>query len=122
MMRMLAPALAMLLAAMVPSLSAGADLAVSLRDQIVRCWNPMDDASHIEQVVVRFRVFLNRDGTIAQPPQLSARPEAPDGEGSFAVAAARRAIYSCAPYRLPEDRYGEWHDAVITFDPRLMGQ
>jgi len=40
-----------------------------------------------------------------------------------AIEAARRAIYTCAPYKLPRERYGEWRDITINFDPRMaMGQ
>jgi hypothetical protein len=39
-----------------------------------------------------------------------------------AVGAARRAIYSCSPYKLPADRYAIWRDAVMTFDPRRLEQ
>jgi len=39
-----------------------------------------------------------------------------------AVDAARRAIYTCAPYKLPADKYNVWRDITVDFDPRKMFQ
>jgi len=65
---------------------------------------------------VSYELFLNRDGSVAQPPQLtadSAAAAAGDPYMRAAAEAARRAIYTCAPYTLPADRYNQWHD--VTF-------
>ena len=41
-----------------------------------------------------------------------------------AAEAASRAIYQCAPYKLPAERYSEWQEInPLRFDPRqMMGQ
>jgi len=94
------------------------DLVDSLRNQIAQCWSPPVGAPHPEQLIVQFELYLNQDGSVAQPPQLLS-----GGSDSFARAAAeaaRRALYQCQPYRLPPDRYGQWRDIQMTFDPRLM--
>jgi hypothetical protein len=73
--------------------------------------------------VVEFELFLKPDGSVAQPPQLSAESEGVVSHDSFtraAAEAARRAIYTCAPYKLPGDRYSQWQDITLTFDPRQM--
>lgn len=102
-----------------------ADLADSLRSQIARCWSPPVGAPSAADLVVDFDLFLNPDGSVAQPPQLI-------GSSSFAgnpyaraaAEAARRAIYECAPYKLPGDRYSQWREInPFHFDPRqMMGQ
>jgi len=120
MTRTLVPALAMLLATTAPSLSAGNDLAVSLRNQIVQCWNPPVGTPHPAPPPVSFRLLLNPDGTVAQAPQLIGSTSDDGPSVRVAEDAARRAIYSCAPYKLPKDRYEEWHDVVFTFDTSLM--
>jgi hypothetical protein len=100
-----------------------ADLADALRGQIAQCWNPPVGGPHPEQLVVEFEVFLNQDGTIAQTPQLSGDSASHDSYTRAAAEAARRAIYTCQPYKLPADRFGQWHDITLTFDPRqMMGQ
>ena len=99
------------------------DLQDSLRSQIQQCWNPPVGAPHPEELVVEFELFLKPDGSVAQPPQLSGESESGVSHDSFtraAAEAARRAIYTCAPYKLPRDRYGQWQDITLTFDPRQM--
>ncbi len=103
-----------------------ADLKAMLQSEIFRCWSPPVGTPHPENLIVSFKLFLNRDGSIAQPPQLSADSAAAAAGDPYmraAAEAARRAIYTCAPYRLPADRYNQWHDIDFTFYPRdMMGQ
>lgn len=99
------------------------DLVDALRDQISQCWNAPVGASHPEQLIVTVEVFLNSDGSVAQPPQLTADSAAAASGNPFLRAAgdaAMRAIYVCAPYKLPADRYQLWRDITVTFDPRKM--
>lgn len=94
-----------------------ADLQSMLLSQIKPCWSPPVGAPH--PVIVDFRVFLNPDGSVAQPPQLLATLS--DPYFSAAADAARRAIYTCAPYRLPADRYSQWREiSDFHFDPSQM--
>jgi outer membrane biosynthesis protein TonB len=95
------------------------DLVDALRNQIAQCWSPPVGAPHPEQLIVQFELFLNPDGTVAQTPQLiSSNPSDPFIRA--AAEAARRAIYTCQPYRLPADRFSQWRDITLTFDPRAM--
>lgn len=104
-----------------------ADLATALKSQIVPCWSPPVGAPRADQLVVDFDLSLNPDGSVARPPQLtadSAARAASDPYTRAAAEAARRAIMTCAPYKLPVDRYGQWRDiSPFHFDPRqMMGQ
>jgi outer membrane biosynthesis protein TonB len=103
-----------------------ADLRTMLQSEIYRCWSPPVGAPRPEKLIVSYELFLNRDGSVAQPPQLtadSAAAAASDPYMRAAAEAARRAIYTCAPYTLPADRYNQWHDVTFVFDPRdMMGQ
>lgn len=94
-----------------------ADLASVLRSQINRCWRRPDFGPNPERLVVRYRLFLNRDGTIAQPPQMASESGG-DAYMRAAAESASRAIYACAPYRLPADKYNQWRDSTVTFTPR----
>jgi hypothetical protein len=101
------------------------DLVDALRNQIAQCWSPPVGAPDSRELVVDFDLFLNPDGSIAQPPQLignSATASSPYARA--AAEAARRAIYTCAPYKLPADRYSQWREInPFHFDPRgMMGQ
>jgi hypothetical protein len=103
-----------------------ADLRAMLQSEIYRCWSPPVGAPHPERLIVSYELFLNRDGTVARPPQLtedSSAAAANDPYMRASAEAARRAIYTCAPYKLPADRYNQWHDVTFVFDPRdMMGQ
>ncbi|MBV9989910.1 MAG: hypothetical protein JOZ72_01340 [Alphaproteobacteria bacterium] len=95
------------------------DLIDTLRNQIAQCWSPPVGAPHPEQLIVQYELFLNRDGTVAQTPQLLSSTSS-DPFMRAAADAARRAIYTCQPYRLPPDRYDQWQDITLNFDPRQM--
>jgi hypothetical protein len=103
-----------------------ADLRAMLQSEIYKCWSPPVGVPHPENLIVSYELFLNRDGSVAQPPQLtadSAAAAASDPYMRAAAESARRAIYTCAPYKLPADRYNQWHDVAFTFHPRdMMGQ
>ncbi|HVV66425.1 MAG TPA: hypothetical protein VHC42_13230 [Rhizomicrobium sp.] len=97
------------------------DLVDALRNQIAQCWSPPVGAPHPDQLIVSFELFLNPDGSVAQPPQLTGS-SATSGDPFMRAAAeaARRAIYTCAPYKLPGDRFAQWRDITLIFDPRQM--
>lgn len=101
-----------------------ADLKSMLQSMIYKCWSPPVGAPHPEQLIVSFELFLNPDGTVAQPPQLVGNSgSASDPYARAAAEAARRAIYTCQPYQLPADRYAQWRDVTFRFDPRdMVGQ
>ena len=103
------------------------DLEDALRNQIAPCWSPPLGAPSGSEVVVDFDLLLNSDGSVARPPQLDANSAAAAAANPYtraAAEAARRAIYKCAPYRLPADRYDQWREInPFHFDPRqMMGQ
>ena len=101
-----------------------ADLKTMLQSMIYKCWSPPVGAPHPEQLIVSYELFLNPDGTVAQPPQLVGNSGAANDPYARAAAeAARRAIYTCQPYQLPADRYAQWRDVTFKFDPRdMVGQ
>lgn len=96
------------------------DLVDALRNEIAQCWSPPVGAPHPEDLIVSFRLYLNPDGSVAQPPQLAAESQGGNAYLRAAQEAARRAIYTCAPYKLPADRYNQWRDITLVFDPRKM--
>jgi hypothetical protein len=102
------------------------DLRDALKNAIEQCWNPPAGAPHPEQLIVQFHLMLNSDGSVSGTPQLTAESNAAAAGNPFmraAADAARRAIYVCSPYKLPPDRYSDWRDSIVNFDPRdLVGQ
>ena len=98
----------------------------ALRNQIAQCWSPPVGAPHPEQLRPQFHLLLNRDGTVSGMPQLTADSAAMAAGNPYmraAVEAARRAIMTCQPYKLPADKDDTWHDITsLDFDPSKMVQ
>lgn len=103
-----------------------ADLRAILQSEIQRCWSPPVGAPNVQDLVVVFELSLNPDGSVAQPPQLAANSASAAARNPYtqaAAEAARRAIYQCAPYKLPANRYNQWRSFSYRFDPRdMLGQ
>jgi outer membrane biosynthesis protein TonB len=96
-----------------------ADLVTLLNSQIKQCWSPPVGAPNAQDLVVDFDVTLNPDGSVQRVTQLSGQSSSP--YFAAAVAAARRAILTCEPYKLPADRYSQWQEInPLHFDPRQM--
>jgi outer membrane biosynthesis protein TonB len=95
------------------------DLQDALRNQIAQCWSPPVGGPRAADMIVDFDVSLNPDGSVAR-----ATSDALTSSNSYtraAASAAQRAIYTCAPYKLPQDRYSQWREIKpFHFDPRLM--
>jgi outer membrane biosynthesis protein TonB len=104
------------------------DLTVSeldaLRAQMARCWTMPAGASNPETLIVDVHIWLNPDGTLGRPPELSAGSQARLALGDpyfrVAVEAALRAVNMCQPYKLPVEKYSSWRDITMTFNPRYM--
>lgn len=96
-----------------------ADLTAMLSSQIRQCYSPPVGAPSPEDLVVDFDVVLNPDGSVSRATQLADQDSNP--YFAAAAAAARRAIFTCAPYKLPQDRYSQWREIdPLHFDPRSM--
>jgi outer membrane biosynthesis protein TonB len=93
----------------------------ALRQRLAQLWSPPAGAKDPQELVVVFRIKLNRDGRIAPGPwpQLVA-----SGNTPLAIAAresAARALNRGQPYdMLKAEHYEQWKDIEITFDPREM--
>jgi len=108
-----------------PAVAAGPPMTGAERDSfrlaVNRCWN-VDSGSVAARVTVEVGFSLERDGTVRGN---EVRLISSDGDNSAtntAFEAARRAILRCQSggYQLPADKYDQWQDVVITFDPSGM--
>ncbi|WP_088347865.1 MULTISPECIES: hypothetical protein [Rhodomicrobium] len=90
----------------------------AFRAQIARCWTPPVGGLGGDAIIVKLRIELNQDGTLSRPPQLANSFDSP----FFRPAAdsAMRAIFQCQPYRMPPEKYGQWRDMLLNFDPSRM--
>ena len=93
------------------------NIALALEKQIVPCWAP--PVPRETAAVVTVKVELNIDGQIIVAPTATAKPPA-SPSADAAIKAAIRALYTCAPYKLPPEQYATWRQITFTFDPRMM--
>ncbi len=94
----------------------------SLQDQFTRCWSGEGIFAGAQIAAVSFQVFLNADGSVAHPPEMTAASvvaSAGDPRVKAAADAAMRALYICAPYRLAgAGKAGR--SVTVTFDPKQV--
>ena len=90
----------------------------ALRSTITKCWNMPAGAPNPETLVVRLKLFLNADGTVARQPELvDTAGRTSDPYFRAAAESAIRAVQVCAPYQLPADKYDDWAEITINFRP-----
>ena len=91
----------------------------ALRARLMSLWNPPVGIKNPEELVIRVRIQLKRDGTVGAPPMVLT-----SGHGILFETArdsAIRAIFRGAPYTmLRPENYELWKDIEVTFDPRDM--
>ncbi|MEX0628692.1 MAG: hypothetical protein WD230_08705 [Cucumibacter sp.] len=81
-----------------------------------RCWNPPISAFEVEGLQIRLLVNLNIDGTVNGTPQITEEPG--DEIGHATALAAQRAVQRCGPYQLAREKFEEWRQVDVTFDPK----
>ncbi|WP_370402278.1 energy transducer TonB [Sulfitobacter sp. JB4-11] len=110
-----------------PSAPAGPPLTTGERDSlrlaVSQCWNVGSLSSDALNTTVIVSVSMNRDGTpITGSIALEGREGGSEAGARQAYEAARRAIIRCGArgYQLPADKYEQWKEIEITFNPDDM--
>ena len=95
----------------------------AMRLAVSKCWNVGSLSTDALNVVVVVGFSLNPDGTVVSGSlrQLDSSGGS-SGATEQAYEAARRAILRCGArgYDLPADKYAQWQDIEITFNPERM--
>jgi hypothetical protein len=93
----------------------------ALRKRLIQNWKPPAAVKNPEELIVRVRISLKPDGTLASPPKVMTA-----GTSDHFKAArdsAVRAVYRTQPFSmLSPANYNSWKEIEITFDPRIMGK
>jgi hypothetical protein len=111
--------------AQAPAVAAGPPMTGSERDSfrlsVNRCWN-VDPGSVAARVTVEVGFSLDREGRVVGSDVRLLSSDGDQSATNTAFEAARRAILRCQSggYQLPADKYDQWSDVVITFDPSGM--
>lgn len=88
-----------------------------LRSHIARNWFPNHGAPGIQEMRADVHLFLNKDGTLARPPELIDVHDA--GQSDRVVQAftssAVRAVQKAQPLPMPPEKFEQWREMVFTF-------
>ena len=98
-----------------------ARLEMLLYNQIYTCWQGVDDQPGKENLNVRLKVQLDKNGNIDGRISLIEPAREPLGRSPMrlAVERARWAVQDCAPYSLPKEEYTDWKDINVNLGPRF---
>ena len=94
----------------------------ALKAQIFGCWSIPLGLPYNEDLLVRIKLKLEPDGSVAKTEILDhARMNKP-GQGFYKVLAesALRAVKLCQPLRVPTTGYERWKELQLNFDAREM--
>jgi hypothetical protein len=88
------------------------------------CWNIMAGARYAEELVVRMTIYMNLDRTIRKGSINNQLRYNTDSYFKAAADSALRALGhpNCRVLPLPIEKYEQWKEFTVTFDPREMLQ
>ncbi len=120
-------ALAEALGAPAPAAPTGPPLTSGEKNDLIfsvsKCWNVGSLSSAALATTVVVAVTMTEDGKpVVSSIRLIGSSGGSDASASQAFAAARRAIIRCGGkgYGLPVEKYGQWRDIEMTFNPERM--
>jgi len=114
-----------LAAASAPNVAAGPPMTGSEREgfrvAVNACWN-VDPGSQAARVTMTVGFVLDQSGKVVGDVRQISAAGGDAGSTEIAFQAARRAILRCQSggYQLPADKYDQWKEVEITFDPSGM--
>ncbi len=110
-----------------PNISRFSDvLSMSERDALVQqlsgCWNIMAGSANAEDMAVEVRVTVNADRTVRDARIIDVGRYNRDTSYRAAADSALRALKNprCTPLNLPPEKYSQWQNMIINFDPKDM--
>ena len=94
----------------------------ALRAQIFGCWSVPLGLPYDENLLVRIKLQLKKDGTIMKSEILDHERMNRPGQKFYKVLAesALRAVRLCQPLKVPPTGYEKWKDLQLNFDPVEM--
>ena len=94
----------------------------ALRAQIFGCWSVPLGLPYDENLLVRIKLKLKKDGTIMKSEILDHQRMNRPGQKFYKVLAesALRAVRLCQPLKVPPTGYDKWKDLQLNFNPTEM--
>jgi outer membrane biosynthesis protein TonB len=93
-----------------------------VRQKISKCWHFPAGLKNAEDLIVDIRMQLARDGSVKQAEIINKARMKTDSNFRTAAENAYRAVLdpNCNPLPLPPDKYEEWKDLELSFNPKEM--
>lgn len=94
----------------------------ALTQQLQNCWSIQAGARYAEDLVVKIRLIVSPDMHATSATVVDQWRYSQDSYFRAAADSAIRAVNSpqCETLKLPEGKYDQWKDMIVTFDPRDM--
>ena len=94
----------------------------ALRAQIFGCWSVPLGLPYNEDLLVRIKLILKKDGTIMKSEILDHERMNKPGQAFYKILAesALRAVRLCQPLKVPPTGYEKWKDIQLNFNPTEM--
>ena len=94
----------------------------ALRAQIFGCWSVPLGLPYDQNLLVRIKLELKKDGTILNSEILDHERMNRPGQKFYKVLAesALRAVRMCQPLKVPPTGYDKWKDLQLNFNPEEM--
>lgn len=94
----------------------------TVRQQIRECWSLPAGAREAEDLSIEIKLVINPDRTVRQARILDQDRLQSDPYFRAAAESALRAVLNprCNPLKLPTEKYQQWQNMVLIFDPRQM--
>ena len=94
----------------------------ALRAQIFGCWSVPLGLPYNENLLVRIKLNLKKDGTIMKSEILDHERMNKPGQKFYKILAesALRAVRLCQPLKVPPTGYDKWKDIQLNFNPTEM--
>jgi hypothetical protein len=92
-----------------------------LKLAVQRCWNVPAGVRDAQELKVTLAAELAADGAVINASIRMIEPRnPPDARFQQAFEAGRRALIRCSPYELPREKYGQWRNIEVVFNPEGM--
>ena len=93
-----------------------------IRQQIRECWSLPAGAKDAENLSIEIRMAMNPDATVREARILDQGRLHSDPLFRAAAESALRAVLNprCNPLKLPLEKYNQWRNMILIFDPRDM--
>ena len=94
----------------------------ALRAQIFGCWSVPLGLPYDEDLLVRLKLELKKDGTILKSEIVDHQRMNMPGQKFYKILAesALRAVRLCQPLKVPPTGYEKWKNIQLNFDPTEM--